>query len=610
MAGRAMTFAMRLRRAVFPTCLACGTLWRIPSAGAVTFTVGDAQISFETTLSAGFGIRTSDQNPYFLTPAHGGTYTGPQGPSDLDWPQGSVFEAPLTGTNDLQIDYANYTAFFRAIYLFDPINSDPRSTAYQPLPHATVDTIGHNFRLLDGFVRGKYGWLDQNQTVTVGWQTFNWGESIFIRNGLNAVNPINVAGIHTAGADIRSLYFPVPAVDVRTSLAGGFSFETFYEFVWQKSQLDPIGSFFSNDVPVTPGAAGIALPPSIEALSLGSLLPRADDRRASDGGEFGLALRKTLDALGGGEVGLYFENYGSRFPVASFATGSSLLPKGETYTDTAGYRAEYPNHIQYAGLSASGSGPWGSALQGEISFSPNSPLQVNPLPLIGATLGPALDAKLGLLCSLHIELACAKQVQLLATTTIAAHGLPGYDSFIDGYQRFEATHIRLSDVKSFTAIAGTPVQSWSLALEYGIDIINNFPKPSVLPLYKPLDVNALNAADAAFFTNGSVNGFGQPTQVSQGVVGRTAFSMPSLIAGVIDVNPSLALEWDFAGVTPAPLGTFEDHLLTMTVAVNFSYLQRWQAALAYTSHYGLGGSAASAVNLDRDYAAFSLSYRF
>jgi hypothetical protein len=39
-------------------------------------------------------------------------------------------------------------------------------------------------------------------------------------------------------------------------------------------------------------------------------------------------------------------------------------------------------------------------------------------------------------------------------------------------------------------------------------------------------------------------------------------------------------------------------------------VERWQGNIGYTSHFGLGGSAKSSVNLDRDYVAASISYRF
>jgi len=605
----APAIACRRRLGLLGACAIAAMAVGSRPAAAETWTVGDAQISFETTLSAGVGIRTSSPNPYFLDPAHGGTYAGTMGPSDLNWPEGKAFQAPLTGTNDLQIDLDNYTTFWRATYLIDPINANPNSPSYEPLTHQAVFTTGQSFHLLDGWVRGNYTAFDQKEAVTLGWQTYNWGESLFIRNGLNAVNPINVAGIHAAGADIRSLYYPLPSISLRTSLPDGFSLDAFYEFVWVKSQLDPFGTFFSTDVIVTPGATQIALPPAISALGLGYDIPRVDDRKASDGGQFGFALHKSIEALDDGDLSLYAENYGARFPVASFMTGDKTIPKGQNYADTASYRAEYPNDIQYYGASLSLGGPWGSALQGEVSVSPNTPLQLNPLGLIAGVLAPSLHERLALFCKFGIKLACTKDADLLNTSYIAQAGLPGYSDVIDGYKRFSLTHIRVSDIKSFSGIGGTPVKSWSLAAEYGMEIVNNFPDQATTPFYEQLSVNPLTPGDAAFYGR-ALNNQGAATQISQGVVGKATFNMPDLIAGIIDVNPSLALEYDFQGTTPAPLVTFNENLLTMTVGINFSYLQKWQANIVYTSHYGLGGSAESVVGLDRDYVAISGSYRF
>lgn len=579
-------------------------------AHALNWQIGEVNVSLETTLSVGTGIRTSDLNPYFLDPARGGTYTGAVGPSNLNWPKGSVFQVPLRGTNELEATWQNYTAFVRATYLFDPLLSDPYSAANQPLPTATVGTVGRNFRLLAGFVRGTYDIADERQTVTLGYQTFNWGESTFLRNGLNAINAIDAAGIHFAGADLRSLYLPAPSIDLRTTLPWGLSLEVFNQFVWTKTQLDPYGSFFSIDTPVAPGARGIPLAAALQALGLGAEIPRRNDRKASDGGNFGVALRKTFDDMDGASIGLYFENYGSRFPIASFTTGQVVRPAGQSYASTTSVYAEYPNHIQTWGASFSGSGPWGSALQGEVSYTPNQPLQINAVSLIGAVIAPGFLPRVNTLCRLGIQLACLRRDQLLGTTSIERIGVPGPGENIQGYARFGVTHLRLSDAIAFGAIAGTPVQNWGFIVEYGMDVVNDYPDPDVLPLFRPLSTNAYNAADAAFFTNGRVNRNGMPTQFSQGIVGRANFSMPALLFHAIDVAPSLAVEYDFQGTTPAPLATFDENVLTATVGVTFSYLQRWQANVSYTSRYGVGGNADYSAVLDRDYVSLSASYRF
>jgi hypothetical protein len=609
----------RLRPGLLACSMLAATAMLAPGAAwAENFDLGNATVSLDTTLGTGISIRTSNPNPYFLDAAQGGVYTGVLGPANANWAAGRAFQNPWTGSNDLEVNYDTYTFFYRGAYVFDPINSEPDNGKFQKLTHDDLDTLGHTYRLLDLFLRAKYNFWDQSQSITGGYQTFNWGESTFLRNGLNAVNPISVAGIHAAGADIKSLYLPVPAVDVKTSLPNGFSLEAFNEFAWAKSQLDPYGSFFSIDTPVSPGATEIALPAKIVALGVGAYIPRQDDRHGQDGGEFGVALRKTLDDWDGAQAGLYFENFTSRFPIFSLVTGQQNRPKGESYAASTSYYAEYPKDVQYVGASLSASGPFGSAVQGELSFQPNQPFQLNSLGLIGAEIAPSFLPTLENFCALGMKLhnptllaACVKAQELVDTTTIARIGVPGYDQTIDGYVRLQVSHVRLSDIFAFGAIGGTPVQSWSLALEYGMDIVNNMPSPSVTPLYNQQSTFALNKADANFFTNGVVDTADHPSQFSQGIVAQTAFNMPALLFNRIDVRPTIAVEWDFQGTTPAPLVTFVGHTIVTTAGINFSYLQRWNATIAYTGHFALSHDAlVSAPTLDRDYASASISYRF
>ena len=92
-------------------------------------------------------------------------------------------------------------------------------------------------------MRGNYDVAGRKaEAVTFGWQTFNWGESLYIRNGLNAVNP-DQCGRHPRGGR----RYPQPLL----SGAGhqrcahrcrmDFSLEAFDEFICgQKAQLDPV----------------------------------------------------------------------------------------------------------------------------------------------------------------------------------------------------------------------------------------------------------------------------------------------------------------------------------------------------------------------------------
>ena len=75
-----------------------------------------------------------------------------------------------------------------------------------------------------------------------------------------------------------------------------------------------------------PGVSQIALPPRLAVLKLGDYIPRALDKTPSNVGSFGAALHKTVDAMGGLQLGLYFENYASRFPVADSIPARKTRP--------------------------------------------------------------------------------------------------------------------------------------------------------------------------------------------------------------------------------------------------------------------------------------------
>ena len=151
-------------------------------------------------------------------------------------------------------------------------------------------------------------------------------------------------------------------------------------------------------------------------------------------------------------------------------------------------------------------------------------------------------------------------------------------------------------------------------MEYGLDVINDFPTAAkdfaLLPSRCPPEFAEPGGRE--FLQQWRCEQrTPEPTQFSQGVVGRVGVQHAGSDCRALSTSiPSLAVEWDFQGTTPAPLVTFDEHVLTATVGINFSYLQRYQANISYTSHYALGGSAAQSVNLDRDYVALSASYRF
>ena len=201
--------------------------------------------------------------------------------------------------------------------------------------------IGADLRLLDAYVFARPALFGHPVNVRIGSQPINWGESTFIQFGINSTAPLDVTALRTPGSELREGILPIPAVDARTDIGGGISLEAFWQFAWTRDKLEPDGSFFSTNDSISDGGrysvlyagaadnyASIDTVSLAKGTSLGSGLPRLDDRQATSLDEFGIALRRNFSALGNAELGLYVENYGSRTPFASYRTGTqaSVVP--------------------------------------------------------------------------------------------------------------------------------------------------------------------------------------------------------------------------------------------------------------------------------------------
>ena len=234
--------------------------------------------------------------------------------------------------------------------------------------------VGQDVILLDAYLTGAFDIGNVAIDLRLGSHVLNWGESTFIQNGINAINPFDVSKLRLPGSELREGLVPVPMVSAVVTLTDALAIEGFYQIDWQRTKIDPVGSYFSTSDYVGPGAekAVVALPgldlgdmgltpqnniftpglgslgippacvfpapgamqggqcpqgqmfqPDDEFLSNFLIVPRAPDRRPDDAGQWGLALRYFAEGLNSTEFGLYYLNYHSRLPSVSGHTGTS-----------------------------------------------------------------------------------------------------------------------------------------------------------------------------------------------------------------------------------------------------------------------------------------------
>ncbi len=310
------TFRSRLLALATGAGLAAGLLG-ITGAQAEQYTVGEVDIFFDTTISAGASMRVADRETDFLPAGNGGPaesrpilssdlcttsvfaatggsvctplglsfiFNGPLGgpatasirntdfPDNhdgsingddgrLNWDNGDLIGAPLKVTHDLEARWRNLTAFVRASYFYDAVLDDGGNAARYPLGDDVTNDIGRGFDVLDAYLSADFNVGELPVTVRQGYQVINWGEATFFLNGISTINPIDVTAFRRPGSEIKEAFIPIHASFLQVGLPLDFSLEAFYQWEWEPFALDPAGSPFAGSDIIrpfdgTPGLGG------------------------------------------------------------------------------------------------------------------------------------------------------------------------------------------------------------------------------------------------------------------------------------------------------------------------------------------------------------------
>ena len=344
-----------------------------PPAQAIDLSEGDLRLSLDTTLSHGLTFRVQDQDDLLI-----GDVNGNDG--DLNYGPGLVSNTSKF-TTDFDLGYHNFGAFLRLNGFLD-FENEHGDRERTPLSDEAKERVGQDIILLDAYLTGAFDIGNVAIDVRLGSHVLNWGESTFIQNGINAINPFDVSKLRLPGSELREGLLPVPMVSASVALTDALTIEGFYQLVWEQTWIDPVGSYFSVTDYAGPGAekAVVALPdvnvtdtglgpgsmlgfePLLPVINMdfssfrsatqamleqdmmlppGSLagrvpipydqpaidpefltVARGPDRNPSDSGQGGIAFRYFLEALNAAELGFYFVNYHSRLPLLSAHTGT------------------------------------------------------------------------------------------------------------------------------------------------------------------------------------------------------------------------------------------------------------------------------------------------
>lgn len=633
---------------------------------ALEFSADDLKVRLDTTISVGGLYRLKNPDPAL----YGIPNTGPKGPGqqnsvnaddgNLNYHKGWA-SLPLAATADLEFRYLSYGAFFRANAFYDMENVNGTRDRY-PLSDEARRRVGKRFDLLDAYMWANFD-LGIPLNLRVGRQVINWGESTFITNGINAINPVDVGKIRLPGAELRDALLPVWSVNLSMGLTEALSLDLFYQLQWKEVVIDPPGTYFSTNDFAGRGGDRVYLGfgnPTIPDKGPLGFIPRGPNREPKDAGQYGAALRYYAAGLANTEFGLYFLNYHSRLPVISAVTPSTPISAAVVQGTASSLAsanlapAMIANGVPAATVGAILPQLLGAALTGVPAA--DLPATLAPFaPFYPAALQIAAGARqVGLLTSAStgsylveypedIKLVGASFNTDFGSTGISLQGeisyrwdqplqvddvellyaalssiFPGYGAvnqlgsfpgqlgrYVSGYQREEVWQAQVTATKVFGPMLGA--SQAVLLLEVGANYVPGLPDKSVLRFDGPgtfLGGNPM--AQAAGLQPGvePEKAFADRFSWGYRVVSRLDYTNVFLN---VNVSPSIQWAHDVRGNTPLPLGTFQDGRCSVAFATEFTYQYNWALTLTYTNYFG-GGK----YNLirDRDFVSATLKYSF
>jgi hypothetical protein len=572
-------------------------------ASAATFEYGSIKGSFDSTISFGAQWRGQGRDCSIIGNDNGGCVAttgrlgelvnGPgQGATsnpdfnylqaddgNLNFDKHDIVSMALKGTHELSLQFPqDWRALVRGTWLYDFRADHTRRT---PLTDDAKDIAVHNIELLDAWVSKDFDVAGRPAKVRAGNQVISWGEDIFIYGGVNIVNAIDLRRAHVPGTQLKEIFRPAPMVSFNVGATDNLSIEGFYQFRWNAFRFDPVGTFFSvadvvgkgqqhafvpsSLLPGPPGTVGDvgtisngAIIPAGQRFTLddlfaiGTVVPKLDDRTPPNSGQFGIAARYKSPGSAA-EWGFYYVRYHDKIPFVSFVNDPAIIanPFG------LGYFVDYGKDRDLFGVSVNTKlGDW--AIGAEVSYRPRDGVGIDPtVPLSGP---------------------------------YAAFSGPGvYRGFVD--ERKWQAHVTAIYLLGPSGDLGWLLRG--LGASEGTLLAE-----AAVAHYPSLD---LSGARPYLLTD-----YNLPTKTSWGYVVELGVVYPHFLGSEVNVTPQIDFAHDVSGTSPNTI-PFIKGRKAFTPSLNFEFMNRWRAQLAYTWYSGGGGN-----NLlkDRDFLSFNVSCSF
>ena len=590
-------------------------------AQAADFDLGPYRISIDSTLSLGATMRAGSADSRVLHPGNAAGGEGQSGVADdgnLNYDSGDLTSLVFRGIHDIAIDGGTHGAFIRFNYWYDDVlenanvNHGHTATNYYPDAQLNTDAFddysaGSGVNLLDAFVYTGFDVAERPVDLRVGRQVLSWGESTFIQNGINSINPADVNAVRRPGAEVREALLPIGMVSASIGISDSWSIDGFVGFEWDNTKLDGCGTFFSTvDIIGGPGCDKVTLNPEVapgrflsdgESVEAGAYITRAADEEASDSGQWGISGRYYSNALDT-EFGFYYINVHNTQPIISAydwiqADWDSPEDWAAGNISTANvaalgprYFVEWPEDNQIYGASFSTTlGAW--AWSGEVSYRPNQAVQINTTEILTSGLQPAVPS------TFRSRINEARP-----------DGEPT-GAYARGFEELKVYQAQMTFVNFVDRLWGS--QRMTFIGEVGVNHIDNLPGIDVQrfgrnPVYgKCLTQQDLAAIGVQSDSRQNCDGF--VTTTSFGYRTRFQFEYANVWRGW-NVNPAVVFNHDVKGYSPNP--NFIEGRINVGLLADMTYSNQYRVSLAYNYYTGADYDPAQ----DRDHVGVNFSYSF
>ncbi len=570
--------------------------------------------AFDSTVTLSGSMRVSGRDCNQISSSNGGCNTVPDpiingtlngrllnsDDGNLNVDKKDVYSIQASVVHEAQFDWRNFGAFGRVTYFYDIVQDNdlghqfpPQRTDLSNDARYRTDnpweggTVGRGFRILDLYGYTNFDIGENPWDLRIGNQVINWGEEYYTQGGIKATNALDVTKLRVAGSELKEGLIPAPIMRLSGVLAGDLTFDGYYQFDWNRTEADPVGTFYSTSDLVSRGAEGqfIGVDPGsglvdrdtlvdfygltviIDQASPGGIRRLSDDEAKSQG-QWGASLRYYASSIET-EFAAFYMRFHDKAPTVSFrgdGLGGQILPPA-FFSGSAGYYVEYLEDIDLAGVSFS-TVLGGVALSGEASYRDNQPTPI---------------------------------------TSAFGSAVPSWAASQPASARGAVREKRVMTILNGVYVVGpaTPV----------LGPVNNFLRSDDMAIvaevgymkYPDLDHSIAYAPPAAIAIVTKNGKPWKPDENSWGYTVRVSNSYARAFGSAVTLTPSVTYIQDVKGTTPDAGTSYTEDRKKVALQLTADYQNTWKGILTYSNSFQ--GGKANGGN-DRDFVQVSLSYAF